>query len=158
MEKRFISFGDIEQFRNVILNVEKAAQYVSYNKETQEVVVDRNAKMPVVNAIATEKLHGCLKYDTLITTKEYGDIAIGIIIENNLDCNVLTFNHKTGENEWNPILNKWKSEDASKDWYTITTDKGQSITLTGNHKVWCVNKNEYIRCDKLTPTDIIQLR
>lgn len=157
MAKRFINFGNIEQFRNVIYNIEKVVQYVSDNKETGEVDVNMSQKKPIVHAIASEKLHGCLKYDTLITTNEYGNIAIGIIIENNLDCNVLTFNHKTGENEWNPILNKWKSEDTSKDWYLITTDKGQSITLTGNHEVWCINKKEYIRCDELTTSDIIQL-
>jgi len=153
-----ISFGDIEQFRNVIHNIEKAAQYVSYNAETKEVVVNKNAKMPIVQAIATEKLHGCLKYDTLVATKEYGDITIGSIIDENITCHVLTYNHYTGKNEWNLILNKWGSDDNTKEWFEITTDDNKTITLTGNHKVWCVNKNDYIRCNELSNSDIVQIR
>lgn len=56
--KRFIKYPSIEQFRTIIKNVQHQAQFVSYNEETKEVVLDRNAKLPTIKATATEKIHG----------------------------------------------------------------------------------------------------
>jgi len=56
--KRFITMGSIEQFSTVIKNVKRTAQFVSYNEETKEVTVDRDAKMPVITATGSEKIHG----------------------------------------------------------------------------------------------------
>lgn len=55
--KRFISFGEIQQFRNIIKNVQRTAQYFGQD-ENDEPIVDRNAPMPVVRATASEKVHG----------------------------------------------------------------------------------------------------
>ena len=56
--KRFITFGSIEQFRTIVKNVQRKAQFVSYNEDTKEVTYDNSAKMPVVSAIGSEKIHG----------------------------------------------------------------------------------------------------
>lgn len=56
--KRLIKYPSIEQFRTVIKNVQHAAQYVRYDAATNETVMNSDAKMPVVKAIATEKIHG----------------------------------------------------------------------------------------------------
>lgn len=56
--KRLIKFPSIEQFRNVIRNVEHTAQYVGQNPETGEPMYNRSAKMPTITVTATEKLHG----------------------------------------------------------------------------------------------------
>jgi len=56
--KRFITFGSIEQFRSVIRSVQQRAMFVRYDEETQTPVLDKSAKMPVVTAIASEKIHG----------------------------------------------------------------------------------------------------
>jgi hypothetical protein len=53
-----IKFPSIEQFRNVIRNVEHTAQYVGQNPETGEPMYNRGAKLPVIVVTATEKLHG----------------------------------------------------------------------------------------------------
>jgi len=58
MAKRFISFGSIDQFRTVIKNVQRTAQYVGFDEELQRPQLNKNAKMPVVDAIGTEKIHG----------------------------------------------------------------------------------------------------
>ena len=50
--------GSIEQFSTVIKNVKRTAQFVSYDEETKEVTVDRDAKMPVITATGSEKIHG----------------------------------------------------------------------------------------------------
>jgi hypothetical protein len=56
--KRFISYNSIGQFKEVLAKVKRKAQFVSYNEETKEVVLDSTAKMPIVKAIGTEKIHG----------------------------------------------------------------------------------------------------
>ena len=56
--KRFITFGSIGQFRNIVKNVQRKSQFVSYNDETKEVIVNKEAKMPVISIFGTEKIHG----------------------------------------------------------------------------------------------------
>jgi len=56
--KRFITFGSIDQFSTVIKNVKRTAQFVSYDEETKEVTVNREAKMPTIIATGSEKIHG----------------------------------------------------------------------------------------------------
>jgi len=58
MSKRFIGMGSIEQFSTVIKNVKRTAQFVSYDEETKEVTVNREAKMPTIIATGSEKIHG----------------------------------------------------------------------------------------------------
>lgn len=55
--KRFISFGSIEQFRNVIKKVQKTAQYFGQD-ENDEPIIDHNAPIPKVSVTASEKIHG----------------------------------------------------------------------------------------------------
>lgn len=56
--KRMIKYPSIEQFRNIISNVQCAARFVRYDDETEQVITNPGAKMPIVTAIATEKIHG----------------------------------------------------------------------------------------------------
>lgn len=55
--KRLISFGDIQQFRNIIKKVQKTAQYFGQD-ENDEPIIDCNAPMPKIVATASEKIHG----------------------------------------------------------------------------------------------------
>lgn len=56
--KRMIKYPSIEQFRTIIKNVQHTAQYVRYDAETDTTIMNRGAKMPVIKAVATEKIHG----------------------------------------------------------------------------------------------------
>ena len=56
--KRFITFGSIDQFRTTIKNVQHTAQYVRYDEVEDIQIMDRSAKMPIVVATASEKIHG----------------------------------------------------------------------------------------------------
>ena len=55
--KSFITYGSIEQFRTIIKNVKHAAQYIGVD-EDNNILMNRMAKMPIVTATATEKIHG----------------------------------------------------------------------------------------------------
>lgn len=56
--KRMIKYPSIEQFRNVISTIQRTAQFVRYDTETNQVITDPTAKLPVITAIGTEKIHG----------------------------------------------------------------------------------------------------
>ena len=56
--KRLISFGSIGQFRNTIKDVGHVTQYRGWDEENNEAIMDRTAEMPVIQATASEKVHG----------------------------------------------------------------------------------------------------
>ena len=55
--KQFISYPEIKQFRNVISNIKHQAQYLGKD-EDGNILMDSNAKMPVLRALGTVKIHG----------------------------------------------------------------------------------------------------
>jgi len=55
--KRFIKFGSIGQFRNVIHEIQKITQFQGLDDEGNP-IVDYNAKLPTVNVVGSEKIHG----------------------------------------------------------------------------------------------------
>jgi len=55
--KKFISYPDIKQFRNVISNIKNQAQYLGKDDDGN-VIKDRNAEMPIVKFSGSIKLHG----------------------------------------------------------------------------------------------------
>lgn len=56
--KRFISFGSIGKFGDVIKDVKHKASYKGYDEEKKEVIYDRFAVMPTLKVVASEKIHG----------------------------------------------------------------------------------------------------
>jgi len=57
MSKRFINFGSIDQFRNIIRNVQHMTQYTGQD-ENGEPIYDRSAKSPTIKVVGSEKIHG----------------------------------------------------------------------------------------------------
>lgn len=149
---KFIKFTEIKQFRNVVQDLKHQVQFIEFNEETQKPVYDWSIKMPKIIITGCEKIHGCLKFDTLITTKEYGDIPIKEIVDNKLKCNVLTRNLETEKNEWNLIENSWHSE-SNKNWMKITLDDDTELFLTEDHEVFNPKTKSYIQAKKLQIND-----
>jgi len=56
--KRFITFGSIGQFRNIVKDIGFSAQYVGMDEEENEAIFDKTATLPTIKAIGTEKIHG----------------------------------------------------------------------------------------------------
>jgi len=56
--KRFITFGSIGQFRNIVKDISFSAQYIGMDEENNEAMFDKSIPFPVINAIGTEKIHG----------------------------------------------------------------------------------------------------
>lgn len=102
------------------------------------------------DVILTEKVHGCLHEDTLISTA-LGPMTISYIVENKLQVDAKSFNHTSFEVEWQPITD-WMCSDSTNDteWFLIELEDGTKIKLTGNHRVWLPELGCYREVDKLT--------
>ncbi len=97
---------------------------------------------------ATEKIHGCLRNDTLITTREFGEVPIEFLVKNKIKCNILSFNHEDKEVEWDEIIDFSKT-DNKKDWYEVELDDGIIFVITGNHEVWVDSEKKYIPIEEI---------
>ena len=51
-------FHSTGQFRNVVQNIKHSAQYLGFDEETQQPIMDRNAIAPKIMYVGTVKLHG----------------------------------------------------------------------------------------------------
>lgn len=100
---------------------------------------------------AASRGDGCLDYNTQIETDK-GNLKIGEIVENKIECNVKAFDFNKNEIIWTPIKNWFINENNFK-WYELETDDGKKIKITGNHKVWVTNKNDWIRVEDLEEGD-----
>lgn len=86
--------------------------------------------------VCQEKVHGCLDFDTIIETKEYGKMKLGDIVSKEIECSVLSYNTNKQKEEWKPITNFSKREKTTHQWYKITTEDNKELLITGNHRVW----------------------
>lgn len=98
-----------------------------------------------------DKLDGCADFFTMLETPT-GSMSIGEICETQYSGAVRGYDHETQTNVW-VCVEATKVSENIDNWYEITIESGDSVILTGNHKVWCVNKNAYVRVDELNEND-----
>lgn len=118
-------------------DVDSFAKIYKYFKEDDEVV-------------ATEKVHGCLKWDsTLITDK--GDVLIEDIV---IGDKVLSYDIKKNKFEFVDVLDKIVQDiDENLDWYELRLDTGQILHCTENHLI--LTDKGYKKAKDLTNIDNI---
>lgn len=102
----------------------------------------------------SQKLHGCLHYDTIIKTLEYGDQKLGYVVDNKIKCKVLCRDIQNGEDIYSDITNFFKSDEDIQ-WYEVETDNGNIITVTGDHPIWIPNLKCYRKVSELSVGDLI---
>ena len=86
--------------------------------------------------------------------EEKGNLTIKELVENKIQCKVKGYNKETKEIIWTPIINWYINKNKEK-WYELKLEDGKSIRLTGNHKVFCKNLNDYKKVKDLTENDDI---
>lgn len=103
------------------------------------------------------KLDGCVSYDTLINTN-IGNIEIGKIVDNKLDCCVLSYNEKNKTLEYKTILNYMCFEnEKTTEWFEITLTNNKTIKITGEHPVYLPKLKCWRQVKDLQEEDIVLL-
>lgn len=98
-------------------------------------------------AIST-KIHGCVERNTIVTTKEYGNITIGEIVDKKINCHIKAYDTAINQIVYVPIDNFYYMPNDG-DWFEIELENGKTITITGNNPVWLPDKEVYRRVDEL---------
>jgi hypothetical protein len=102
----------------------------------------------------SRKIDGCVDYHTLVEFDNGDILSIGFVVENKINGNVKSYNHKTGQIEYKPIINHMHnlediSEKSQTQWYEIVLENGQSLKITGNDTVYLPELKCYRRVDEL---------
>lgn len=113
----------------------------------------------IINMLALDEGHKCFHYDTLITTSK-GNLKIGDIVNNKIDCSVLSYNHSTNKYEFKKITNYFKNnvqENLIELEILGEDNKIHKIKCTKNHKIYTVNRG-YVEAELLTKKDKILIK
>jgi len=100
------------------------------------------------------KVHGCVERNTIVNTMEYGDMIIGKIVDEKINCHIKAYDVETNTNVWVPIDNHYLMKNDGE-WYEIELEDGRTITITGNNPVWIPELNLYRRVDELNGTECL---
>jgi hypothetical protein len=106
--------------------------------------------------VILEKLDGCLTGDTNVITP-YGIMSIAEICSIEQPIPVLSYDHSIKKDVWAEVIDT-SIKDSVDNWYRITLDDATVLELTDNHKVWCVNKNQYLTIADLEEGDEVLQR
>ena len=88
----------------------------------------------------------CFHPDTLILT-ETGWMGIDEFIDLPKKPKLLSFNHKKGAFEYKDVILTSRHQTVEK-MYEIEYEGG-TLRVTGNHKVWSITRNAYVRADEI---------
>ena len=102
----------------------------------------------------SRKIDGCVDYDTSVEFEDGTKMPIGYVVDNKISGNVKSYNHKTKQIEFKPILNHMKnlhdiSETRPTQWYKIILENGSILNITGNDTVYLPKLKCYRRVDEL---------
>ena len=103
--------------------------------------------------VETEKLDGCLDYDTILDT-DHGLLKIGYIVDNKIKCKVKARDLNTGEIIYTPIKHHFINNNEFK-WYKLTFSNGKTLIATGNHKIYLPELNCWRKVSDLVGNEII---
>ncbi len=92
----------------------------------------------------------CFPYETLIST-DMGDIHIGKIVEEKIDCKIVSYNHDNNNIELNEITNY--NVNPGRELLEIELEDGTTIICTDDHPLYVDGKG-YILAKDVTCEDI----
>jgi len=149
--KKHISFPSIEQFKNVIANVNRKHNFVGLD-ENGDAIYDPSKPKPKLKFKGTVKLHGCFEKDTLVTLANGEQTPISDI---NVGDIVLSYdfeNNKVIEKE----VTHTENGSSNKKWVELLFDNGTSIKCTGDHKIYTTNRGWVEAKDLLSDDEFIE--
>ena len=102
------------------------------------------------------KVHGCVEKSTIVNTKEFGDLTIGEIVDNKINCHILARDIEKDEDVYVPIDQHYMIPNDG-DWYEIELEDGRKLTITGNNPVWLPELNCYRKVEELVGNEYLLL-
>ena len=102
----------------------------------------------------TVKVHGCVEANTVVDTREYGQRTIGWIVDNKIDCHVLSFDIDNHRYQWAPVM-QFHCIPNDGDWFRIELENGKEIKITGNNPVWLPDEKVYRAVEDLVGNENI---
>lgn len=95
--------------------------------------------------IVIDEVHKCIDYNSLIVTDK-GRLKIGDIVQNKIECNVLSMNETSQILEFKPILNYYKNYIEDKVIMKVVTTNNELI-CTDDHKIFTLNRGWIAACE-----------
>ena len=102
----------------------------------------------------SNKFHGCVERNTIVTTQEFGDKTIGEIVDNKIECHIKAYDTILKQIVYVPIDNFYTVHNDGE-WYELELSNGVTIKITGNNPVWCEDLQCYRRVDELDGTELL---
>lgn len=109
---------------------------------------------PTDTVVITDKIHGCVKENTIINTLEYGDKQIGEIVKNHIDCHIKAYDTENNKEVYVPIDNFYTIPNDGE-WYEIELEDGRKITITGNNPIYLPLLEAYRRVEDLNGDELL---
>lgn len=114
------------------------------------------------DVVITEKIHGCLQYDSKIACADGSFRKIKDIVDNKNKINVLGYDLEKRTLVSTPIKNWFKNGKTDR-WLKLTFSRSKlnrgnsygTLKLTPNHLIYCQNKNSYIEAKDIREGDIV---
>lgn len=89
----------------------------------------------------------CFDPDTLVLTDK-GEVPIKNIVNSPNDYMVKSYDTNKGVVEYKPILNS-STHISNEDLYEIVTKSGATLRVTKGHKIWSVDRHDYIAVEDI---------
>lgn len=102
------------------------------------------------------KLDGCCDANTLLITED-GEMTIKEICDTKYTGKVLGYDLDLNINIFTDVLGH-EVKSNNNDWYELELENGQTIRLTGNHKVWLPQLQCYRAVSDLTENDVFLVK
>lgn len=96
----------------------------------------------------------CLSGDTMVET-ENGPITIEKICSTDELTLVKSYNLYSKEIELMPVTGMSIIQETGEDWFRIETEKGKTMTVTGEHRIWCEDIKAYRKVREIIPGQIV---
>ena len=127
-----------------------------YHYDTSQLTKNMMLMDPDKDVTISVKVHGCVEKSTIVNTKEFGDLTIGEIVDNKINCHILARDIEKDEDVYVPIDQHYMIPNDG-DWYEIELEDGRKLTITGNNPVWLPELNCYRKVEELVGDEYLLL-
>lgn len=130
--------------------------YFHYDTTPLDTRVMKNFFTPEQTVAISVKIHGCVEYNTLVKTKEFGELKIGDIVRDKIKCHILARDLEADKDIFVPIDDYYTIPNDGE-WYEIELEDGTKINITGNNPVWLPIEKAYRKVEDLKGDEYLLL-